>query len=132
MADSISSVVQAPAGSASASSDVIAVPSGQPVMLHEVIWNVPGPDGLTLRFRFIAPQIAQDGGSIDYDLASADMQHLCESYVLPRIAEYGPEPQQIIISLADREVEFGDSAPDVTQFFDAYSYQDGICILEAF
>lgn len=132
MADSISSVVQAPAGSASASYDVIAVPSGQPVMLQDVIWNVPGPDGLTLRFRFIAPQIAQDGGSIDYNLASADMQHLCESYVLPRIAEYGPEPQQIIISLADREVEFGDSAPDVTQFFDAYSYQDGICILEAF
>ncbi len=132
MADSISSVVQAQAGSASASYDVIAVPSGQPVMLQEVIWNVPGPDGLTLRFRFIAPQIAQDNGSIDYDLASADMQHLCESYVLPRIAEYGPEPQQIIISMADREVEFGDSAPDVTQFFDAYSYQDGICILEAF
>lgn len=132
MADSISSVVQAPAGSASASYDVIAVPSGQPVMLHEVIGNVPGPEGLTLRFRFIAPQIAQDGGNIDYDLASADMQHLCESYVLPRIAEYGPEPKQIIISLADRAVEFGDSAPDVTQFFDAYSYEDGICILEAF
>lgn len=132
MADSISSVVQAPAGSASASYDVIAVPSGQTVMLHEVIGNVPGPEGLTLRFRFIAPQIAQDGGNIDYDLASADMQHLCESYVLPRIAEYGPEPKQIIISLADRAVEFGDSAPDVTQFFDAYSYEDGICILEAF
>lgn len=132
MADSITPIVQTHGGDASASRDLIAVPSGQPVTLQDVIWNVPGPDGLTLRFRFIAPEIAADGGSIGYDDASMDMQHLCETYVLPRIAEYGPAPQQVIISLADREVEFGDSAPEATQFFDAYSYQDGICILEVF
>ena len=111
---------------------LIAVPSGQPVRLQDVIWNVPGVEGLTLRFRFIAPQIAEQGGSIDYDTAAADMQHLCESYVLPRLAQFGPAPAQIVISFSDQEVPFGETAPEATQFFEAYSYEDGVCISEFF
>lgn len=112
---------------------LIPVPSGQPVTLQEVIWNVPGPSGLTLRFRFVAPQIASASeAGVDYEHAATDMQHLCESYVLPRIAEFGPTPAQIVISLADQAVPFGETAPEVTQFFDAYSYVDGACILEMF
>lgn len=110
----------------------IPVPSGQPVTLQDVIWNESGPQGLTLRFRFIAPQIARAGGSVDFDTAAADMQALCEGFALPRLAEFGPMPAQVVISLADVEVPFGEAAPDATQFFEAFSIRDGACIWEIY
>lgn len=110
----------------------IAVPSGQPVTLLDVIWNEMGPDGLTLRFRFLAPQIARTGGSVDVDTATTDMQALCESFALPRISDFGPVPQQVIISLSDMNVPFGETAPEATQFFEAFTIRDGACIWEMY
>ncbi|GGW36096.1 hypothetical protein GCM10011452_25680 [Gemmobacter lanyuensis] len=110
----------------------IAVPSGQAVTLQDVIWNAAGPNGLTLRFRFLAPQIAREAGDVDFETASADMLALCQSFALPRLAELGPQPQQIIISLADRVVPFGETSPDATQYFEAYSIENGTCIWEMF
>ncbi|MDR0809350.1 MAG: DUF6497 family protein [Gemmobacter sp.] len=110
----------------------IAVPSGQPVTLQDVIWNEMGPQGLTMRFRFIAPQIAREGGGVDFDTAAADMQALCESFALPRLAEFGPMPAQIVISLADISVPFGEAAPEATQYFEAFSIRDGACIWEIY
>ncbi|RID93951.1 acetolactate synthase [Gemmobacter lutimaris] len=110
----------------------IAVPSGQPVTLLDVIWNEMGPDGLTLRFRFLAPQIARAGGSVDVDTATTDMQALCESFALPRISDFGPVPQQVIISLSDMNVPFGETAPEATQFFEAFTIRDGACIWEMY
>ncbi len=110
----------------------IPVPSGQPVVLQDVVWNAPGPEGLTLRFRFLAPQIARNGGTVDYALASEDMRHLCQSYAVPRLSEFGPQPAQVIISLSDMPVPFGETAPEATQFFEAFSLQDGACIWEMF
>lgn len=110
----------------------IAVPSGQPVTLLDVIWNEIGPDGLTLRFRFLAPQIARAGGSVDVDAATTDMQALCESFALPRISDFGPVPQQVIISLSDMNVPFGETAPEATQFFEAFTIRDGACIWEMY
>lgn len=110
----------------------IAVPSGQAVTLQDVIWNEVGPNGLTLRFRFVAPQIARDGGSVDPETASADMMALCNGFALPRIAEIGPQPGQVIISLSDRAVPFGETMPEATQFFEAFSIKDGACIWEMF
>lgn len=110
----------------------IAVPSGQTVTLQDVIWNAAGPNGLTLRFRFLAPQIAREAGDVDFETASADMLALCQTFALPRLAELGPQPQQIIISLADRVVPFGETSPDATQYFEAYSIENGTCIWEMF
>lgn len=112
---------------------LIAVPSGQPVTLQDVIWNEPGPDGLTARFRFIAPEIARDTGSIDFETALEDMDHLCETYALPRtLTTTGPRPVQIIVSMSDIPVEFGIITPEATQFFEAYSIAEGICQWEPF
>jgi len=110
----------------------IAVPSGQKVTLLEVISNVPGPEGLTVRFRFLAPAIAKDGGTVDAEAASLDMDHLCQAYALDRIASIGPAPAQIIISMSDRDVPFGETRPDATQLFNAYSIADGTCVWEMF
>lgn len=110
----------------------ISVPSGQPVTLMDVIWNERGPEGLTFRFRFLAPQIARQGGTVDYETAAVDMLHLCQSYALPRVPNTGPQPSQIIISLSDQPVPFGQTAPLATQFFQPFSFHNGTCIWEIY
>lgn len=120
---------EGPQVAAQGAGERVEVPSGQEVTLQDVIWNVPGPDGLALRFRFVAPGIA---GTVDFDTAAADMQHLCEAYALPRVAEFGPEAAQVVISLSASPVEFGQSAPDVVQFFESYRIEGGTCQWEMF
>ena len=110
----------------------IPVPSGQTVTYFETIQNAQGPEGLTYRFRFIAPAIARDGGTVDAETALEDMAALCESFALPALPVSGPVPAQIIISLADRPVPFGEPAPEATQFFEAFRPEDGACIWEGF
>ena len=111
--------------------DPINVPSGQPIQFHEMIADSQGY-GLTLRFRFLAPQIADVRAASSVEALERDFAHLCETYALPRIANTGPQPAAIIISLAEREVPFGEATPDVTQIFEAYRLQDGACIWEGF
>ena len=48
------------------------------------------------------------------------------------LAEFGPAPEQIVISLSDRAVPFGESAPDVVQFFESYRIENDICVWEMF
>ncbi|NJM81655.1 MAG: acetolactate synthase [Tabrizicola sp.] len=109
--------------------DLIEVPSGQDVRFIEAVIDKAGPAGATARFRFLAPAI---GTGVDADTAAGDMQMLCDSYALPKTDGMVPEPQQIVISLSAVELPFGESAPDVPQFFEAYSIADGHCIWEVF
>ncbi len=94
-----------------------------------MIWDQPGA-GLTYRFRFIAPELGQPGRGFD-DVA-ADFEHLCNTYALPRLSTVGPKPADIIISLSSEATDFGEPSPDVTQFFEAFSLKDGLCIWEYF
>jgi Family of unknown function (DUF6497) len=61
--------------------EAVTVPSGRAVSLIDVISNVPGPEGATARFRFLAPGLTAE------DVASTadDMQALCDSYALGRV-----------------------------------------------
>lgn len=112
--------------------DNLTLPSGQKVSLMEALSNVPGTDGLAIRYRFLAPQIARDGGTIDADTAEADMDWLCNTYALPRLPKNGPQPAEIIISMSDMNVPFGEDHPEATQFFNSYSVVDGTCQWEMF
>ena len=112
----------APAG------ETIAVPSGREVRLIEIVTNAPGPEGAAARFRFLVPGLTEE----DIPASADDMQALCDTYALPRIDGMVPAPQQIIISLAGADVPFGQAAPDVVQFFEAYRVEDGNCIWAAF
>ena len=112
--------------------DPIVVPSGQEVRFLDTIHAEPGPEGLTQRFRFIAPAIARAGGTIDAEAAQADMEVLCNEFALPRLAQTGPVPAQIIIVLSDREVAFGEPAPEATQYVEAYSIDGDRCVWEPF
>jgi Family of unknown function (DUF6497) len=107
------------------------VPSGQPVTPLDVILNEPGPMGTAVRFRFIAPEIAP-GKSISFDTATADMLDICTTYAMPRLDNPDTMPDQIIISLSDRDVPFGQTDPDATQFFEAYSIEGDACVWEMF
>ena len=80
--------------------------------------------------------MARAGGTVDAETAGKDMDWLCQTYALPRLAATGPKPAEIIISMADRDVPFGESDPEATQFFNAYSIdysKDGTnCLWEPF
>jgi hypothetical protein len=106
--------------------EVLTLPSGRTVQVLDVITNAPGAAGATARFRFVVPglQAADDWGP--------EMQALCDTYALPRIDGMVPAPQQIVITLADRALPFGEAAPDAVQFFEAYRPENGACIWEMF
>ncbi|MFK7837924.1 MAG: DUF6497 family protein [Sulfitobacter sp.] len=106
------------------------VPSGQTVALQEVLVDEVGTE-TWLRFRFVTPQITQGTQGVDYDTAITDMAHLCEALAIPYAAQYDLAGDVIVISLADRETEFGVADPDATQFFEAYRPVDNACIWEA-
>ncbi len=111
-------------------SEPLDVPSGQPVTFHEMLWDRPG-NGLVYRFRFLTPEIGQDGR--EYEDVEIDMHHLCETFAIPRLSpDVGPQPNQIVISFSQEETEFGVATEDVTQFFEAYRVEDETCILEFF
>ncbi|SPH18527.1 hypothetical protein DEA8626_02066 [Defluviimonas aquaemixtae] len=111
--------------------DIITVPSGQAVSFVDTVNDAPGPQGLTIRFRFLAPGIARERSTVSAEAAQEDMAHLCEIYALPRLPGTGPRPEQIVISFMDRVVPFGEPDPEATQFFEAYRVEDGTCIWEA-
>ncbi|GHF74652.1 hypothetical protein GCM10017056_51600 [Seohaeicola zhoushanensis] len=110
---------------------LITVPSEQPVSLSQIVID-DAPGEIWLRFRFLAPEIARDGGRIDGATASVDMEHLCNALALPYMTEQGLSAARIVISLMDRDVAFGESAPEATQFFEAFRPEDGRCIWEEF
>lgn len=110
----------------------IAVPSGQAVVLQDIIWNSEGPEGPAPRFRFVAPAIARDGGSIGFDLAEADLLELCQNYARTALAEKGMAAPLVLLSIADRAVEFGTSDPEATQYFEAFRIEGDTCVREIF
>lgn len=114
-----------------AAGEFAGMPSGLAVTFHEAITNQPG-QGLTYRFRFIAPDIARAKGQVDFDLIEADMAHLCKIYALPRVPITGPVPNRIVISIADRVTKFGAADAEATQFFEAYSIDGDSCVWEPF
>lgn len=107
----------------------LTVPSGQTVEFFETVMDRPAM-GLTARFRFVAPDLAQVIETLSYEELEADLAYLCDSYALPRLGE--PVPSMIVISLSDAPVEFGTPAPDVTQVFEAYRPTESRCEWEAF
>ena len=104
------------------------MPSGQAVTLVETLRDVVGPAGLTDRFRFLAPWLAE----ADYEDVVPDMDWLCDEVALPRVISSVPPPRQIVVSLADRLVSFGAADPEALQFFEAYAIEDGACVPEFF
>lgn len=107
--------------------NLLPVPSGQPVVLQNVMLD-SNPGELWVRFRFVAPRIGSTAGRITYDVATVDMAHLCTVLAVPYVAQHELDPARVVISFSDRAVDFGNSSPDATQFFEAYRLEDATCI----
>lgn len=110
----------------------IALPSGREVAFYDVVWGQPGPAGLAVRFRFLEADLGAVLDAIPYDQLEADMQYLCETYALERIANTGPQPATVMISISDRPVEFGSPDRQAVQVFEAYRPDGGSCVWEGF
>ncbi|NJN05424.1 MAG: hypothetical protein HC814_02110 [Rhodobacteraceae bacterium] len=108
---------------------VIDVPSGQPLELLEVLIDEIDTT-IWVRFRFLAPQIARETGTVSFDAAQADFEALCEHVALPYLLEYALSPDLVSVTLLDRPVAFGASDQDATQFVEVFRLQDGACIWE--
>ncbi len=107
------------------------VPSGQAVTLEDVLIDTVNNESW-LRFRFVAPQIARDGGDVTYDSAELDFAHLCETVARPYLAEFDLSPDVVVITLMDRPVPFGQTDPQATQFIEAFRIAADACRWEAF
>ena len=109
--------------------NLLSVPSGQPVELSNVLLDTNQGE-LWARFRFVAPKIGSTAGRISHDAAVIDMEHLCQTLVIPYVAQHDLKPARVVISFSDRPIAFGTSEPDATQFFEAYRVEQAKCIWE--
>lgn len=110
----------------------LAVPSQQSVTLLDIIWNSEGPDGPAPRFRFLAPAIAREGGGVDFAAVEVDLLHLCQTFVVQALAAKGVAPPLVLMSIADRAVDFGSTDPEATQYFDVFTVTGTTCTRQIF
>lgn len=117
------------ASAAGAEAARVVLPSGQSVSLMQVLVD---EDQATVRFRFLAPEIGPAEPARTYDDVADDLPWLCDNLAVPVLDAVGLEVSGIVISLADRFIEFGNSDPSVTQFFEPFSLSEGACLVEQF
>ena len=106
-----------------------AVPSGNDIQLQEILYETRNDASRVARFRYVMPLIRQGVGFSEIE---QDFFHLCIGVAVPYLAIQGETVDQVIISMADRETEFGVMTSLATQFFEAFSVKDGTCIWEGF
>ena len=105
--------------------------SGLTATLAETIWDdQTNPPETWGRFRFLAPGIA--GDAFSFAQVSDDLAQLCREQAVPAIVAAGRKVELVVISLSAEPVAFGETRPDLTQYFEAYTVTDGDCILEGF
>ncbi|WP_319826243.1 DUF6497 family protein [Thalassovita sp.] len=106
-----------------------AVPSGLAFSLQEYFIDMQ-PDGVRLaRFRFVSADLVN---GIAFAQVEHDFPVLCAEYALPALVAAQEQVSQVVVSMASEAVEFGASDPSVTQFFEAFRIESGLCIWEGF
>lgn len=113
-----------------AASQVLDLPSGTQVALHEVLVDKIGDENW-LRFRFVSPMIDTDQEHApSYADLENDFPHLCVTFALPYVEDFALTADKLAISISDRVLEFGSSDPDVTQYFEVFRPEGADCIWE--
>jgi hypothetical protein len=108
------------------------LPSGLSPELREVLVDEVGPE-MWLRFRFVSAQLDPDAdNALGFDAIEPDFALICAQLALPYAEKHGLNPDKIVISMADRFVEYGKTDPAATQFFEQFRLSDGTCIWEGF
>lgn len=117
------------AAGAALADDVIALPSGQSVTLLETFAE---PDSGTIRLRYLAPDIGSPMTRPSFEKLGDDLGYLCDTFGLDAWEASAFSAGQIVISLSAEPVEFGVISPDVEQVFEAFTVENGACMLEMF
>ncbi len=112
-----------------AGADTLVLPSGQDAEFHDAYWE---EDSGTLRLRYVVPAVGDDAYARDHDAVFADMESLCAGPGLAMIEDDGNAWDGVTVTMMAMAVEFGHTAPDVVQFFEAFLVQDGNCIWDEF
>lgn len=102
-------------------------PSGLEVQLLEFIDESDQTPSI-LRARFVAPAMTAERPGPDSVLS--DMEHLCNTVAIPHVTDRDIAASQIIVSVSAEPLELGVFDPDIPQYFEAYTLQDGTCIWE--
>lgn len=117
------------AATAAGQEEAPAVPSGLHLKLQEFFVDTQ-PDGLRVgRFRFVAPALAE---GVAFARVEEDFAALCTGYALPYLSREQQDVGQVVISLASKPLEFGESDPSVVQFFEAFQIENAQCKWEGF
>lgn len=109
----------------------VLLPSGLVVSLQETrLEPVGAPTHVvrTVRLRYVSPQLEED--AFAFDRIEGDFAELCASFGLKTRARSAPQAEQVIISIASQPTAFGESAPKVVQYFDAFRVESDTCIWE--
>lgn len=107
----------------------VSVPSGTEMRLFEVIFDEQ-PE--VARFRFVTAAISPANEALQFEDVIGDLEYLCADVVLPALSESDRQTDAIVISLSEREIAFGEVAPDVVQFFQPFRISENACIWEEF
>jgi len=81
------------------------------------------------RVRMIGQVLTQDvaGYQRDPKRLFTDMQDICTRHVASASV---PEGTNVVVTLMDKEVQFGLSDPSVIQYFESFVIRDGLCALD--
>jgi hypothetical protein len=113
-------------GTASPAIQVSDAPSGASIDLIEVLVDEVSAE-TWLRFRFLAPSIARESGSVSFAQIEQDFEYLCQEVALPYLARHELEAEVVVVSLLDRPVAFGAADPEATQYIDVFRVSSGTC-----
>lgn len=116
-------------GAQARAEDSLSLASGPAAHLQERLIE-EGEDGLVHRFRFVSEGF--DPSAQAPETVMTDLQALCTHYAIPALSAADRRPDRIVISLADRAVEFGVMAAEARQVFEAFSIEDDVCIWEMY
>jgi len=117
-------------GAASAEQASLRALSGVDYLPYEVLFVPSDADAAArdmVRMRLVAPQIA-DQEQFGFEVIEPDFQMLCEHEGLRIVAESAPNAREIVVMVASESVPFGDSAPNVVQYFDLFNVEDDTCV----
>lgn len=98
--------------------------------LHEVIYQPAGvPTGSvkSVRLRYVQPKLAGED-AVEFAQIEPDFQHLCDSDGIAHLEKSAPNAAEIVISIASEPFEFGETAPEIIQYIDAFDVKDGACV----
>lgn len=104
------------------------LPSGQALVLWEIVWERVQGAGTQAVLRFIAPGVARDGGAVDAEGAMLDMDWLCRTHGVPIVALPAAQSDVVVVTLMDRPVPRGATDPEATQYFATYRVEGGDCL----